>query len=139
MADVFTPQKRSEVMSRIRSKHNKDTELLFASLLRKHHISGWRRHLPLAGRPDFAFRRERLAVFIDGCFWHCCPRCGNMPASNATFWEKKLGGNKLRDKRVNRLLRAEGWRVLRIWEHDLARTTAVIAKVRSKLSGRNRT
>lgn len=135
MADVFTPRKRSEVMSRIRSRNNKDTELLFASLLRKHRISGWRRHLPLSGRPDFAFRRERVAVFIDGCFWHCCPRCGNMPANNAAFWKKKLEGNKQRDRRVNRILRADGWRVLRVWEHELVRGTALIAKLTDLLSG----
>jgi DNA mismatch endonuclease (patch repair protein) len=121
-------------MSRIRSRNNRDTELLFASLLRKHHISGWRRHLPLEGRPDFTFKSERLTVFIDGCFWHCCPKCGNMPANNAAFWKRKLRGNKLRDQRVNRLLRADGWHVLRIWEHDLRRGASVIAKLRSRLS-----
>jgi DNA mismatch endonuclease, patch repair protein len=117
-------------MSRIRSRNNKDTELLFASLLRKYHISGWRRHLPLAGRPDFAFRRERVAVFIDGCFWHCCPKCGNTPANNAAFWKHKLQGNKLRDKRVTRQLRADGWQVLRIWEHDLRKSAVVITRLR---------
>jgi DNA mismatch endonuclease (patch repair protein) len=121
-------------MSRIRSRNNKDTELLFASLLRKHHISGWRRHLPLVGRPDFTFRRERVAVFIDGCFWHCCPKCGNMPANNAAFWKSKLHGNKLRDQRVNRLLRADGWHVLRIWEHDLRKSASIITKLRTRLS-----
>jgi DNA mismatch endonuclease (patch repair protein) len=121
-------------MSRIRSRNNKGTELLFASLLRKHHISGWRRHLPLEGRPDFTFKRERLAVFIDGCFWHCCPKCGNMPANNAAFWKNKLHGNKLRDKRVNRILRADGWRVLRVWEHELVRGAVLIAKLRDLLS-----
>jgi DNA mismatch endonuclease (patch repair protein) len=134
MADVFTPRKRSEVMSRIRSRNNKDTELLFASLLRKRRISGWRRHLPLVGRPDFAFRSERVAIFIDGCFWHCCPKCGNMPANNAAFWKKKLHGNKLRDKKVTKLLRADGWRVLRIWEHDLRKSASVIARLRTLLS-----
>jgi len=134
MADVFTRKKRSEVMSRIRSRNNRETELFFASLLRKNHISGWRRHLPLPGRPDFAFRRARVAVFIDGCFWHCCPMCGNMPANNAAFWKRKLDGNKKRDKRVTKLLTAEGWRVLRIWEHDLKQNAAVINRLRARLS-----
>jgi DNA mismatch endonuclease (patch repair protein) len=122
-------------MSRIRSRNNKDTELLFASLLRKHHISGWRRHLPLVGRPDFTFRRERVTVFIDGCFWHCCPKCGNMPANNAAFWKKKLEGNKMRDRRVNRILRADGWRIVRIWEHELGNNSAVISKLLRRAPG----
>ena len=134
MADVFTRKKRSEVMSRIRSRNNRETELLFASLLRKHRISGWRRHLPLTGRPDFTFRRSRVTVFIDGCFWHCCPKCGNMPANNANFWKKKLSGNRQRDKRVNRLLTSGGWHVVRIWEHELKNEKSVIAKVRARLS-----
>lgn len=88
MPDVFTPAQRSKVMSRIKSRGNRETELLFASLLRKNGISGWRRHLPLTGRPDFTFKRNRVVVFIDGCFWHCCPKCGNMPVNNAVFWKR---------------------------------------------------
>jgi len=129
MPDVFTRAKRSEVMSRIKSRGNRETELFFASLLRKNGISGWRRHLPLTGRPDFTFKHLRVTVFIDGCFWHCCPKCGNMPMNNAAFWKKKLDGNRRRDKQVNRLLAAAGWRVMRIWEHQLKDPDAVIAKV----------
>lgn len=133
MADVFTRKKRSEVMSRIKSRNNRETELLFASLLRKNRISGWRRHLSLPGRPDFTFRQARATVFIDGCFWHCCPKCGNMPANNAAFWKKKLGENRRRDRKVNRLLIADGWRVLRIWEHELRTSSVVIRKVQNLL------
>jgi DNA mismatch endonuclease, patch repair protein len=133
MADVFTRKKRSEVMSRIRSRNNRETELLFASILRKNRISGWRRHLSLPGRPDFAFKYARLAVFIDGCFWHCCPRCGNMPVNNAAFWRRKLGGNRRRDRKVNWLLRADGWRVLRIWEHELRTTDPIVRKLQALL------
>lgn len=134
MPDVFTPSKRSEVMSKIKSRGNRETELLFASLLRKSGISGWRRHLPITGRPDFTFKRYRVAVFIDGCFWHCCPKCGNMPASNREFWSKKLGANKRRDRKVTRLLSADGWRVIRFWEHALKREEAVIARMRAALT-----
>ena len=69
---------------------------------------------------DFVFRRERVAVFIDGCFWHCCPRHGTMPAGNRAFWKAKLARNTERDAQVTRALRKAGWMVLRIWEHDLA-------------------
>ncbi len=134
MPDVFTPSKRSEVMSKIKSRGNRETELLFASFLRKSGITGWRRHLAITGRPDFTFRRDRLAIFIDGCFWHCCPKCGNMPANNRKFWVEKLGGNKRRDRKVNRILSSDGWSVLRIWEHELRNKEAVIAKVRAALT-----
>jgi DNA mismatch endonuclease (patch repair protein) len=73
-------------------------------------------------RPDFVFPKRRLAVFVDGCFWHGCPKHATRPRGNAAFWRRKLAANKARDRRVNRVLRAAGWRVLRIWEHELART-----------------
>ena len=70
-------------------------------------------------RPDFVFARQRVAVFVDGCFWHGCRWHGTRPQGNAAFWAKKLAGNQARDRRVNRVLRRHGWRVLRIWEHGL--------------------
>lgn len=121
MADVFSKAKRSQVMSRIRGRGNKETELALAKLLRAARISGWRRHAALLGRPDFMFRKERVVIFVDGCFWHGCPKHSNMPANNRAFWMKKLTGNKGRDRLVTRALRKSGWRVLRIWEHELTR------------------
>jgi len=125
MADVFSKKKRSEVMSRIRSRGNAATELALARLLRANKISGWRRQLVLrfqvSGfkfqvRPDFVFRQVRLAMFVDGCFWHGCPKHGTQPRGNAAFWKKKFATNRARDRRVNRTLRSAHWRVLRIWE-----------------------
>ena len=75
MPDVFTKEKRSEVMSLIRGKGNKETENALLALLRQNKITGWRRHLPLPGKPDFAFQKQKVAVFVDGCFWHGCPKC----------------------------------------------------------------
>lgn len=121
MPDVFTKAKRSEVMSRIRGRGNKETELALMKLFRRHHVTGWRRNQNIVGKPDFVFRRARLALFVDGCFWHGCPRHCNTPASNQAFWKEKLAANKARDRRVNRVLRSDGWRVVRIWEHDLAK------------------
>ncbi|MEW6301828.1 MAG: hypothetical protein AB1705_00040 [Verrucomicrobiota bacterium] len=72
-------------------------------------------------RPDFVFPKLRVAVFVDGCFWHGCPLHATKPRSNAAFWRKKLASNQARDRLVTRTLRRRGWRVLRIWEHDLAR------------------
>ncbi len=106
-------------MSRIRSRDNKDTEQALAKLLRQHGIKGWRRHQPYFGKPDFIFPKIRLAVFVDGCFWHDCPKHAKKPKNNRAFWLRKLAVNRRRDIRVNRVLRKQGWRVLRIWEHEL--------------------
>jgi len=133
MSDVFTKAKRSEVMSRIRSRGNKDTELVLAKLLRVNKITGWRRHQNIIGRPDFAFQRERLAIFVDGCFWHGCPRHCKIPSGNRAFWKKKLSANQARDQRVNRELRKLGWHVLRIWEHSLsAKPESVLRRIKMK-------
>jgi DNA mismatch endonuclease (patch repair protein) len=119
MADVFTKAKRSEVMSRIRGSGNKETELALIKLFRKNKITGWRRRYPLFGKPDFVFSKYNLVVFVDGCFWHGCPKHSNMPVNNRAFWKKKLASNKARDLRVSRVLRRTGWHVIRIWEHEL--------------------
>lgn len=121
MTDVFTKEKRSEVMSRIRGSRNKDTELALVSLLRRHHITGWRRGQIVFGKPDFVFRQNRIAVFVDGCFWHCCPRHSTQPANNRAFWRRKLTANRERDRVVSGELRRKGWHVFRIWEHELTR------------------
>ena len=72
-----------------------------------------------AVRPDFVFRKERVSVFVDGCFWHGCPIHGTRPKGNRAFWRKKITANQTRDRRVHRTLRKAGWKVLRIWEHSL--------------------
>lgn len=141
MPDIFTKSKRSAVMSQIRGRGNKATELALARIFRAYHITGWRRHRPVFGRPDFVFPKSRLAVFVDGCFWHGCPRHGTRPKGNAAFWREKFSRNKSRDKLVNRTLRKSGWRVLRIWEHELIRRNEnkVAEKVhRTLLPGRTR-
>ena len=131
MADIFTRAKRSEVMSRIRSRGNRATELRLIALMRAHGITGWRRNAPLFGKPDFVFRAARLAVFVDGCFWHACPRHATMPRSNRAFWKAKLTRNAARDREVTRALRKAGWRVLRVWECALSakRATATIRRI----------
>ncbi len=146
MSDVFSKAKRSEVMSRIRSRGNKDTELALVKLFRREKITGWRRQhrvrlniqrqtsnseraklsvgrLRVSSwvRPDFVFPKLKVAVFVDGCFWHVCPKHSTTPKSSAAFWRKKLEANKARDRLVTRALRQSGWRVLRIWEHELTR------------------
>src|SRR5262245_26218730 len=99
MADIFTKNKRSEVMSRVKARGNKATELALARLFRSHGITGWRRNQALFGKPDFVFSRAKLAVFVDGCFWHGCPKHGTTPDANRVFWKGKLTANKRRDAR----------------------------------------
>jgi DNA mismatch endonuclease (patch repair protein) len=121
MSDVFTKAKRSEVMSRIRGRGNQATEIALVKFFRRNQITGWRRNQKLFGKPDFVFRQARLAVFVDGCFWHGCPKHGTQPKGNRTFWQNKFARNIARDRLVNRILRSAKWRVLRIWQHELTR------------------
>ena len=71
------------------------------------------------GRPDFVFQKKRVVVFLDGCFWHGCPRCFAAPKSNVEYWAPKIAGNAARDRRIRAELRATGWTVVGIWEHEL--------------------
>jgi DNA mismatch endonuclease (patch repair protein) len=141
MPDVFSKAKRSEVMSRIRSRGNKDTEQRLAAIFRAHGITGWRRQVairfrvsaqkdskletwnlkhPKSVRPDFLFRAQKLAIFVDGCFWHGCPEHFRRPQTRQKFWDAKITRNQARDTEVTKALRKAGWRVLRLWEHELA-------------------
>ena len=117
-------------MSRIRGSGNKDTELALIAVFRKWHITGWRRHQALLGKPDFVFQVQRLVVFVDGCFWHGCTIHANIPKNNRRFWMRKIKSNKQRDRFVTQELRKNRWRVLRIWEHELSRPDLVSARVR---------
>lgn len=121
MADFLTVAERSRVMSRVRGQGNRATELQVVCLFRNHKITGWRRNISLFGKPDFVFPAIRLAVFVDGCFWHGCPKHRSWPATNRAFWRKKLEGNLTRDRLANATLGARGWRVIRIWQHELAK------------------
>ena len=120
---------RAELMSRVRSRGNKTTEARMVALLRCHGLSGWRRHAKLPGRPGFVWPKQRVAVFVDGCFWHGHD-CGRnlRPKKNVEFWEKKFAETRRRDARNRRLRRQRGWTVLRIWECKLARSPDTCAK-----------
>lgn len=119
MADIFTKEKRSEIMSRVKGKGNKATEQKLIKLFREQSITGWRRNYPLFGKPDFVFPKKRVAVFVDGEFWHGHPTRGQLPKTNQQFWIEKIEKNKQRDNLVNRTLEDKGWVVVRIWQHEL--------------------
>lgn len=127
MTDVFTREKRSEVMSRIRGRDTK-MEVSFRKALWRAGLRGWRKHWG-PHRIDVAFVGRRVAIFLDGCFWHGCPRHYREPKSNRRYWIPKIGANVERDGRTTEALQKEGWTVVRIWEHDLERGEPTVAHV----------
>jgi DNA mismatch endonuclease (patch repair protein) len=140
MVDTVSRQVRSRMMSRIRSTGNQRTDKGVASMLRRAGITGWRRHVVIKlpptksamsvasdgtrfkqqVRPDFVFGMQRVALFIDGCFWHGCPRCYTAPKSATAFWKRKVITNRERDKYQTAALKKCGWRVVRMWEHQIS-------------------
>jgi len=123
MADIFTIKERSRLMSRIRARGNRDTELKMVALFREYGVTGWRRNAHVFGKPDFIFPRKKLAVFVDGCFWHRHKGCkfSYTPKTRAEFWLPKFEQNVARDQVVTRTLRSQGWQVVRVWECSLTR------------------
>jgi DNA mismatch endonuclease (patch repair protein) len=134
MVDKYDKATRSRMMAAVRSRGNRSTEVRLAKLLRKHRLSGWRRQYPIPGTPDFCWPKGRVAVFVDGCFWHGCPRCRRAPKSNQTFWDAKVAENKRRDRKVTTILRKKGWVVLRIWERQIEKE-ATIRRIVAGVSG----
>lgn len=113
------PLAHSKMMSAVKGKSNKSTELKFCSALQRSVIHGWRLHEKLIGNPDIYFPDYEIAVFLDGCFWHGCPKCGHIPKTNFSYWEAKILKNKERDNEKTFLLKKEGYQVIRFWEHEL--------------------
>ena len=118
--DRLTQKQRSKNMSRIKGK-NTGLEKMFRKYIISWGIKGYKLHAQLTGKPDLYFPKPRLAIFIDGCFWHGCPRCGSLPATNRSFWKNKIETNKLRDKTVRAVLRKSGIKVVRFWGHEITR------------------
>ena len=119
LSDMFDKEKRSEIMSSVKSTGNKSTEMLLINLFKLNGIKGWRRNYPLFGNPDFVFPKRKVAVFVDGEFWHGHPTRGQIPKTNTEFWKNKINKNRRRDREVNRTLKKRGWKIVRIWQHEL--------------------
>lgn len=117
MADTLTPEQRKRCMSSVRNSST-GIEITFRKALWK---AGFRYRLKygLLGKPDLVFVGRRLAVFVDGCFWHGCPEHGQIPKTNESFWREKIGKNIARDVAVSESLMAAGWQVMRFWEHEI--------------------
>lgn len=109
-------------MSQIGSKDTK-AEITFRKLLWSKGYKGYRLHpKKIIGKPDLYFPKKRLAVFIDGCFWHKCPKCYIKPKTNLRFWNKKIEGNVSRDKKVNIQLKKEKIKIVHFWEHEIRKS-----------------
>ena len=134
MADVYDKDKRSEIMSNIRSKDTKPEILLRKALFAR----GFRYRLyvkDLAGKPDIVLPKYKTVIFIHGCFWHNHDGCkyAYRPKTNREFWEKKILGNKERDERVRASLISDGWRVITIWECEI-KTKEKLSRVTTQIT-----
>lgn len=126
-------EERSRTMSAIRGKHNRTTELRLKMALIRRGIQGWKLHAKeLPGNPDFYFKNKKLAIFVDGCYWHGCSICGHVPKTRSEFWEAKIKRNQERDRQKRMVLRKIGILVIRVWEHEL-KDGSKIDKVISKI------
>ncbi len=125
MADVFDKEKRSDIMKHVRSKGNKTTELQLINVFKSHGIKGWQRHYKAKGHPDFVFLKSRIAVFVDGCFWHGHDCRNTRPSDNADYWAKKRQRNIEHDKEVTAIFEKRGWTVIRIWECELKKKNII--------------
>lgn len=119
MADVFEKEKRSAIMQHVKSKGNKSTELKLIEIFKLLGITGWKRNYPVKGHPDFVFLKKKIAVFVDGCFWHGHDCRNTRPDDNKKYWEEKRARNMQHDKEITELFQSRGWYVLRIWECEL--------------------
>ncbi|MHC4104607.1 MAG: very short patch repair endonuclease [Planctomycetota bacterium] len=125
------PAVRSRTMAAIRGKNNRTTELCLRMALVRAGIKGWETNFEdLAGKPDFFFEEKQIAVFVDGCFWHGCPKCGHYPKTRRSFWKTKILRNRERDKKNRQKLRRNGIKVVSIWEHSLHNQRGINSKIK---------
>lgn len=138
MTDTFTSAERSEIMRRVKARDT-TPELILRRLLWSAGVRGYRLNRnDLPGRPDIVISRARVAVFVDGCFWHGCPRCYRRPSSNRSYWDAKVERNMRRDRSQRSALRRLGWRVIRLWEHEVAKQPErCVTKILKAILGRS--
>lgn len=123
MTDVVSKKKRSEIMSKIRSKDSK-IEVAFRKELWKHGFRYRKNVASYFGKPDLVLKKYKTVIFIDSCFWHGCKKHCRIPSTRKKYWHEKINRNISRDKLVNKQLKREGWKVERIWEHALKASTS---------------
>ena len=127
MSDTVSKKKRSEIMSRIRSRDSK-IELLFRKELWKQGFRYSKNSSKYFGKPDVVLLKHKTVIFIDSCFWHGCKKHCRIPSVRKKYWIEKIVRNKERDKEVSRHYNKEGWKIFRIWEHNLKRDASIEIK-----------
>ena len=134
--DRVSTEIRSKIMAKVKSKGNRSTERRLRACLASLGIRGWTMHSKaIPGRPDFSFEDKKVAIFVDGCFWHGCPNCCRRPNSRQDYWNAKIDKNMQRDLDTTKALEATGWVVYRIWEHEIKSNARNIASKIQKLVG----
>lgn len=123
--DSVTSQERSRIMGNVKARGNKSTELKLIKMFKEHGLTGWKRNYPVKGKPDFVFLPQRVAIFVDGCFWHGCKEHCRIPSSNQGYWLAKINRNKERDITTTASFQKRNWKVIRIWEHELTRNNSM--------------
>jgi DNA mismatch endonuclease (patch repair protein) len=126
MTDNLSATDRRKTMRAVKSKDTKPERRLFA-MLAGMRLRGWCKHAnDIIGKPDVVFREAKIAIFVDGCFWHGCPTCKRplKPQSNHEYWESKISRNVQRAQETNHTLEQQGWQVIRIWEHEIQNPTS---------------
>ena len=131
--DTVSPQERSRIMGNVKARGNKSTELKLIKLFKDYCITGWKRNYPVKGKPDLVFLPQRVAIFVDGCFWHGCEDHCRIPLGNKNFWLAKISRNKERDIEITTDFQERDWKVIRIWEHELnsENSIAVMSRIKS--------
>ena len=125
--DIFTKKKRSEIMSKVRNKDSK-IEISLRKALWREGFRYRKNSTKYFGKPDIVLPKYKTVIFVDSCFWHGCKKHGTMPTTRKSFWEKKIARNKERDKVVNRHYKKKGWKILRVWEHEIYKDLLKIIK-----------
>ena len=128
--DHVSKEVRSQIMRSVKSKGGRSTEAALGKLIRAAGMVGYRKNWRVEGKPDFAWPKRKLAVFVDGCFWHG-HSCKKLPESNTAFWKSKIEANQMRDKKVSSMLRRMGWRVIRIRECKVKNPASLARIVRA--------
>lgn len=136
MADIFTKEKRSGIMSKVRNKDSK-IEVEFRKKLWEAGFRYRKNSTKYFGKPDLVLKKYKTVIFIDSCFWHGCEEHGSAPQTNKKFWKTKIERNIQRDKDVIEYYSEMGWQIIRIWEHDLGKNrdeviNGTVAKLNSK-------
>lgn len=129
---MFDKNKRSAIMKSVKSSGNKSTELRLIAFFKANGITGWKRKYPVKGHPDFVFMEKRIAIFVDGCFWHGHDCRNTRPKQNEDYWNKKRNRNIAHDKEISTLFEKRGWKVIRIWECELKKKNETVLREKLK-------